>query len=164
MELCFNVQGEFVTQTAREWFYEERKPFEKVQEFLLSCMCGTDIPLETLKKYAEDILKFKRKFIGNTSDNTFCLVDEIETNNLTKYYEELKKYGKLPFEVCEYGFINPKGEYIPVSWCKHGEWADNYLKQNTSTKEEYFKLMAQAKGEINNRVCSYRYRCISKSI
>ena len=134
MELVFNIQGEFITRTARDWFYLERRPYEKVKELLLSCMCGTNISKKTLNQYVEDILKFKRKFIGNTSDNTFCLVDEIETNNLTKYYKELKKYGKLPFEICEYGFINPKGEYIPVSWCKHAEWASEYIKNTFNNK------------------------------
>lgn len=152
MELCFNVEGEFITQTARDWFYKERRPFEKVQELLLSCMCGTNIAKETLKEYAEDIIKFKRKFIGNTADDTFCLVDEIEANNLSKYYETLKKYGKLPFEICKYGFINPEGKYIPVEWCKHGKWANDYLKKNYSTKE-WIHFINNAKGEINNRVC-----------
>lgn len=142
MELCFNVEGEFITQTARDWFYKERRPFEKVQELLLSCMCGTNIAKETLKEYAEDIIKFKRKFIGNTADDTFCLVDEVEANNLSKYYETLKKYGKLPFEICEYGFINPEGKYIPIEWCNHNEWADKYIKDsyNNNTKDWFLFL------------------------
>lgn len=141
MELSFNVQGEFITQTAREWFYLEKKPFNKVKELLLSCMCGTNISKETLNQYAEDILKFKRKFIGSTKDNTFCLVDEIEKNKLSKYYEELKKYGKLPFEICEYGFIDPQGKYIPVEWCKHAQWASKYIKENITDIKEWMGLM-----------------------
>lgn len=143
MNLCFNIQGEFVTETARNWFYEERRPFKKVQEFLLSCMCGTDIPIETLKKYAEDVLKFKKKFIGNTSDDTFCLVDEEKDEIfLTKYYETLKEYGKIPFEICEYGYINPQGKYIPVEWCKHSEWATEFLKNKYGNKE-FFAMWGQ---------------------
>ena len=80
MELVFNIQGEFITQTARDWFYLERKPFEKVKELLLSCMCGTDISKETLNQYVEDILKFKRKFVGETQNDTFCLVEDDEEN------------------------------------------------------------------------------------
>lgn len=37
----FQVSGEFITKTARSWFYEERRPCAKVLQFLLSCMCGT---------------------------------------------------------------------------------------------------------------------------
>lgn len=140
MELVFNIQGEFITQTARDWFYLERKPFEKVKELLLSCMCGTDISKEKLNQYVEDILKFKRKFIGETKDNTFCLVEDNEKNEIVKNYEDIKNYGKTPFERCEYGFINPEGKYIPVSWSNHSEWASNYLKDNLSKKEWLLSL------------------------
>lgn len=132
MELAFNVEGEFITRTAREWFYDERKPYNKVEELLLSCMCGTNIPKQTLKKYVEDILKFKRKFIGNTQDDSFCLVEDGKTpeslKKLVENYDSIKNNGKIPFEQCEYGFINPKGAYIPVSWCNHSDWASNYIK------------------------------------
>lgn len=142
MELAFNVQGEFITQIARDWFYLERKPFEKVKKLLLSCMCGTNIQKEILNQYVEDILKFKRKFIGETKNNTFCLVEDAGENELVKNYESIKKYGKIPFERCNYGFINPKGEYIPVSWCNHSEWASNYLKEELD-KKQWFLLLGK---------------------
>lgn len=136
MELAFNIQGEFITQTARDWFYLERKPFEKVKELLLSCMCGIDIPKDILNQYVEDILKFKRKFIGETKDNTFCLVEDNENNEIAKNYEDIKNYGKTPFERCEYGFINPEGKYIPVKWCEHSRWAREYINENYSIEEQ----------------------------
>ena len=34
-KLCFSVTGEFVTNTARDWFWAEKKPYKKVEEFLL---------------------------------------------------------------------------------------------------------------------------------
>lgn len=136
MELVFNIQGEFITKTARDWFYVERKPFEKVKELLLSCMCGTNIPKEVLNQYVEDILKFKKKFIGETQNNTFCLVEDYEKNEIVKYYEDIKNYGKTPFERCEYGFINPNGKYIPVEWCEHSRWAREYINENYSIEEQ----------------------------
>lgn len=109
MKLAFNVQGEHITQTARDWFYLERKPYNEVEELLLSCMSGTNMAKETLKQYVEDILKFKRKFVGETKNDTFCLVeDTTKPIELVKEYENIKKYGKIPFEICEYGFINPE--------------------------------------------------------
>lgn len=144
MELCFNIDGYFITKTARKWFYEERKPFKKVEELLLNCMCGTDIPKQTLEKYVEDVLKFKRKFIGNTQNDTFCLVEDgiipDSLNKLVKNYDYIKQYGKIPFEVCEYGFINTEGKYIPVEWCKHSQWASEYLKNNYSEKDWFLFL------------------------
>lgn len=41
--LSFNVEGEFITQLAKEWLFYEGKEFKKVMELLLSCMCGTDM-------------------------------------------------------------------------------------------------------------------------
>jgi hypothetical protein len=137
MELAFNVQGEYITQTARDWFYLERKPYNKVEELLLSCMYGTNIAIETLKQYVEDVLKFKRKFTGETKNNTFCLVeDKTKPIELVKQYESIKKHGKIPFEICEYGFINTVGDYIPVEWCNHEKWAREYIDKNYSIEEQ----------------------------
>ena len=82
--LCFSIAGEFVTNTARDWLYAEKRTYENVMEFLLSCMCGTDIPLNQLKEYANDILLGKRKFIGSTIDDSYCMVDD-NTNVIEKY-------------------------------------------------------------------------------
>lgn len=139
MNLAFNISGEYITTLARQWFYDEKKPFEKVKELLLSCMCGTSISKKTLNTYVEDILKFKRKFIGNTEDNTFRLVEDNEVNDKVKYYKDIKKYGKIPFEVCEYGFINPQGKYIPVKWCNHQKWAYDFINEKYTIIEQMKK-------------------------
>lgn len=142
MKLSFNVEGEFITQMARDWFYLERRPFEKVKELLLSCMCGTNIQKEILDQYVEDILKFKRKFVGQTKNNTFCLIEDNEQNAIVKNYNSIKKYGKIPFEICEYGFIKPNGEYIPVQWCQHLKYANEYIQSNYSIEDQmtiYYK-------------------------
>ena len=75
-QLNFSLTGEFVTHTAREWLYAEKRPYEKVLDFLLACMCGTNYSAKTLKKLAHDVLVGKKKFIGTTRDNSFCMVDD----------------------------------------------------------------------------------------
>ena len=40
----WNVSGEYITDLARTWFYEERRPYEEVERLLLECMCGTYTP------------------------------------------------------------------------------------------------------------------------
>ena len=141
MELVFNVDGELITNTAREWFWVEKRPFEKVEELLLSCMCGTNIKLEILKQYVEDILKFKRKFTGNTKDNSFKLTIDnsilpkyIKTKNLDKYYLRLKNPDIEKFY--KYGFINPKGKFFAVEWCEHAKWASEYIKKHYTIQEQ----------------------------
>lgn len=92
--------------------------------------------------YVEDILKFKRKFVGQTKNNTFCLVEDNEQNAIVKNYNSIKEYGKIPFEICEYGFIKPNGEYIPVQWCQHLKYANGYIQSNYSIEDQmtiYYK-------------------------
>ena len=71
MTLSFNIQGEFITKLAREWLFYEGKGYEKVMDLLLSCMDGTDMGSEKLKRYAEDVLLGRAKFSGSTADGSF---------------------------------------------------------------------------------------------
>ena len=71
--LHFGVEGEFITDLAREWFYEEGKSLDTVFSLLLNCMGGTDLSLEARKRYAEDVLLGRAAFTGNTADGTFSL-------------------------------------------------------------------------------------------
>lgn len=71
MTLSFNIQGEFITKLAREWLFYEGKDIEKIMDLLLSCMGGTDMKPEELKRYAEDVLLGRADFSGNTADGTF---------------------------------------------------------------------------------------------
>jgi hypothetical protein len=74
--VSFNITGEFVTKTARDWLYAENRPYEKVIDFLLSAMAGTDLDNKTLIKYANDILEGKKKMTGDTRDNSYHMTDD----------------------------------------------------------------------------------------
>jgi hypothetical protein len=80
----FYITGEFVTKTARDWLYTENRPYEKVIDFLLLAMDGTDLGNETLTRYANDILTGKKKIIGDTRDNSYCMVDD-DTDIIKEY-------------------------------------------------------------------------------
>ena len=74
--LSFSITGEFVTKTAREWFWLEHKPWATVEEFLLSCMLGTSHTDDELKMLACNVVFGRAKFIGNTRDESYRLVDD----------------------------------------------------------------------------------------
>ena len=38
----FDIEGEYLTSLAREWFYVEGKGYDKCIELLNGCMSGTD--------------------------------------------------------------------------------------------------------------------------
>lgn len=74
--LSFAITGEFVTRIAREWLWLEGKPWSVVEDFLLSCMCGTDKSKEELSELAFKAVSGRAKFIGNTADETYTMVDD----------------------------------------------------------------------------------------
>lgn len=74
--LSFAITGEFVTRIAREWLWLEGKPWSVVEDFLLSCMCGTDKSKEELSELAFKVVSGRAKFIGNTADETYTMVDD----------------------------------------------------------------------------------------
>lgn len=86
--LSFGITGEFITRIAREWFFIEHKPYEVVEEFLLSCMAGTDTPKGKLQLMAQDVLLGRAEFRGNSWDETYryVILDEPAEMNLFREY------------------------------------------------------------------------------
>ena len=95
-ELHFSVEGEFITKIAREWYWVEHKPWHDVQNFLLDCMCGTDQSKEELIDLARKVIYGQAKFIGNTADGSYALVDDSKDlvfeyrDNSARRIQELK--------------------------------------------------------------------------
>lgn len=71
--LCFSVQGEFITNLAREWLFCEGKDFEKIIELLESCMCGSEMSEKQIRRYAEDVLIGRAELKGDSAEGTFHL-------------------------------------------------------------------------------------------
>lgn len=42
--LVFDINGEFITEITREWFYTGEKSYETVMKILMDSMTGTDTP------------------------------------------------------------------------------------------------------------------------
>ena len=157
--LCFSITGEFVTNIARSWLYEERRPYTVVLNFLLNCMVGTKLKKATLIKYANDVLTGKKKFIGNTKDDSYCMVDD-DTDVLTRYslyfenipkpepvieededdedgvyngvknIREYEKRMQKHITKDDYGWLSPEGKFTPVGWGSHDSWAREYINEN----------------------------------
>ena len=69
-KLSFNIQGEFITKLAREWFYSGKKSYDEVLEMLMS---SPDISEVQSRRYAEDILLGRAALKGNTADGSYHL-------------------------------------------------------------------------------------------
>lgn len=71
--LQISVDGEWLTDLAREWFYLEGKGYDKCIELLDSSMSGTDKTKEQIRRYAEDLLLGRAALKGSTADGTYHL-------------------------------------------------------------------------------------------
>lgn len=96
--LTFGVDGKFITDIAREWLFYEGKDFDKVMELLLSCMGGTDMTPERLKRYAEDVLLGRAEFSGSTADGSFHMT-VFEPEEQPKVPDRFNIFRKLSSEI-----------------------------------------------------------------
>lgn len=71
--LQISVDGEWLTDLAREWFYLEGKGYDKCIELLDSSMSGTDKTKEQIRRHAEDLLLGRAALKGSTADGTYHL-------------------------------------------------------------------------------------------
>lgn len=124
-ELTFSIEGEFITQLAREWMFCEEREFEKVMDLLLSCMGGTEMSEKELRRRAEDVLIGRAEFSGNTANGTFCMTaydaneqpDIPERFNIfCRYSEEIRKRKEAEKEKEMYmEWYEVAMEYVPES-------------------------------------------------
>lgn len=71
----FKVDGSFITDISRTWFWDENRPYEVCEELLLNCLVTDQLTLDERKEIARDILEGKSKLTGI---NTFTVEDDGE--------------------------------------------------------------------------------------
>ena len=71
--MVFDINGEFITEIARELFYTGEKSYETVMEILMDSMTGTDTPEAQIRRYAEDILLGRAALKGSTAAGVYHL-------------------------------------------------------------------------------------------
>lgn len=130
----------------------EGKPWTVVEEFLLSCMCGTDKSREELVELATKVVIGKAKFIGNTGDGSYSMVEDDqdltgkyigqwnkETSEMKRQLREIEdKYYSLTSYLIDSGngyLLSESGvenddEDPPVS-----AMLDSFMKQNAIERE-----------------------------
>lgn len=92
-QLYFRVDGEWITEFARDWFWKEDRPYPQCEELLLSCLGTDQISLDEKKKIVQDILEGRKKLVG---ENTFTLEDDNKNvRPLSVKFEELRRELKI---------------------------------------------------------------------
>ena len=85
--LNFAIDGEFLTNIARDWFWNMNKSYKKCEELLLSCMAGGSE--EEKRHVCQDIIEGRKKLVGI---NEFELVDDNgKVRPLGQKVEELQR-------------------------------------------------------------------------
>lgn len=133
----------------------EYKTLDEVLEVALSCMCGSNMSENELKILATDVLLGKRKFTGRTDDDSYALVEDEENKDVDTYAEFIEDNFYMPrytFDLVykslltyqknlewedkrnemakysnNYGWLSPLGQFYPVEWGCHTDWAYKYL-------------------------------------
>ena len=72
-QVFFQIEGEFVCDLARSWFWDEGREYAKCEELLLSCLMTDQISLEEKKQIVVEILEGRKKLVGV---NSLSLVDD----------------------------------------------------------------------------------------
>ena len=69
--LHWQIEGEFITDLVRQWFWQENKSYADCENLLFECM--RNLEFDVKKKNALDIIEGRKKFSGI---NSFELVDD----------------------------------------------------------------------------------------
>ena len=90
--ISFKVDGGFITDIARTWFWDENKPYEVCEELLFNCLGGTESTRDELKWIAQQIIEGRKKLVGI---NEFELVDDNENTRplSVKINNQFRKIG-----------------------------------------------------------------------
>ena len=100
----FQISGEFITNIARQWFWDENKDYEIVEELLLNSLITDALTLEERKDIALSIIEGRKKLTGI---NSLSLEDDGENiRPIYKKINELKRRTKIK-EIEEDIELNP---------------------------------------------------------
>jgi len=147
----WKIEGEFITNLARSWFWDEDKPYEICEELLLKCLCGTDTSEIELKIIAQNIIEGRKKLVGI---NSFDLEDDNKNiRPITLKLEEIARKAKVEqlrnlMITRMIDFVDPyctvkskngaiECEYINLEECKTWFWYSTDYIDNLYKRPKY---------------------------
>lgn len=90
--LSFSISGDFITNLARQWFWQENKPFHEVYQLLDQTLCTGDM-LSTMEKHRiiTDILEYRSDLHGT---DVFTLIDHLPKEDYTSIFTRIQTLEK----------------------------------------------------------------------
>lgn len=123
----FNIQGEYITQLAKDWFFYDNREYDKVMELLFSCMEGTEQSEKEIQRLAEDILLGRAALVGNTADETYHL-EVYEPNEQLEQSDELNVFKKMTNLSKELKDTKKELQKIQEWYCVAMEYVSEYKR------------------------------------
>lgn len=151
-QLAFSIEGEFITDLARQWFWVENKQYEVCEELLLSCLCTDQITLEEKKIIAQQIIEGRKKLVGL---NEFSLEDDNEhirpiSEKLTELTMKLdineikdRMSVEMVYFVDPFSTIKSKEAALKLDWvynyeqCQTFFWYDEHWIDHSTYRPKY---------------------------
>lgn len=71
--LSFSIDAAFLTDLARQWFWDEDRPYEKCEELLMCCIGSSDkLTADEKRHICQDIIEGRKKLVGVNE----CTIEE----------------------------------------------------------------------------------------
>lgn len=93
--LSFSINGEFLTNTARTWFWDENKSYETCEKLLLNCLINPAISQDQTKQIAQDILEYRQKLTGDSATGLYIEPDPGPVRPITEKLNNLQHELKI---------------------------------------------------------------------
>lgn len=137
-KLNFAIDGEFLTNIARDWFWNMNKSYKKCEELLLSCMAGGSE--EEKRHVCQDIIEGRKKLVGI---NEFELVDDNgKVRPLGQKVEELQRN----IDYAKGTVTQPVGTYVLSEYPKLGSIQQvRYLADDDASLERAIDMLHTAR-------------------
>lgn len=128
-EVSFDIQGEFITRMAREWFFCENRGYDKVMELLFSCMEGTEQSEKEIRRLAEDVLLGRAALAGSTRDHSYHM-EIYEPDEQPDQADEFNVFKKMASLSKKLKDTKKELQKMQEWYCVAMEYVPEYQKNN----------------------------------
>lgn len=118
--VCFKVDGEWLTDFIRNLYYSDDKSYEECKDKLILSLCLNELTESEKDELAEAIIYGDKKFIGI---NSFDLVDDTDFD-----VYNYSRFSRPKFQVnCRgiRGILTKEGIFVPCEYQGHNSTIEN---------------------------------------
>lgn len=139
-KLNFAIDGEFLTNIARDWFWNMNKSYKKCEELLLSCMAGGSE--EEKRHVCQDIIEGRKKLVG--------INESVSPLNYAKECDHIRRLAvpanNMAIDYAKGTVTQPVGTYVLSEYPKLGSIQQvRYLADDDASLERAIDMLHTAR-------------------